>query len=106
MLVSPVQPENAPQPISVTLSGIVMVFNLAQPVNAPPPISVTLSGIVMLVSPVQTENAYRPISVTAFPAIVFGITTSVCVPLKPVIVIVPVSLVTYSKSLAGVTPAA
>ena len=86
-LVKPVQPENAPSPIDVTLFGIVMLVRLVQlakpftlvtpfcmvtlvkPVqrlNAEPPIDITLLGIVMLVKPVQSENAERPILVTLF----------------------------------------
>ena len=57
MLVKLVQPENAPFPILVTLSGIVMLVKLVQPENAKLPILVTLFGIVMLVKPVQPLNA-------------------------------------------------
>ena len=40
-------PSNAPLPILVTLSGMVMEARLLQPSNAKSPILVTLSGMVM-----------------------------------------------------------
>jgi hypothetical protein len=40
------QPANAPSPMLVTLSGIVMLVNLLQLENALPPMLVTLLGIV------------------------------------------------------------
>ena len=43
------QPENAEEPMLVTLSGIVILVSLVHPQNAEPPMLVTLSGIVMLV---------------------------------------------------------
>ena len=46
-------PENAPSPISSTLSGTVTVVNCEHPANASPPMLVTLSGIVTLVRPLQ-----------------------------------------------------
>ena len=49
--------ENAPEPMLVTLSGIVMDVKLVQPENAEPPMLVTLSGIVTAVKPVQPTNA-------------------------------------------------
>ena len=53
MLSSEEQPENAEEPIEVTLSGIVTLVRLEQPKNAEEPMLVTLSGIVMLVRLVQ-----------------------------------------------------
>ena len=55
-LVSPVQPENAEEPMLVTLSGIVMLVGLVQFSNAPLRIVVTVSilgeygGIIIVVS--------------------------------------------------------
>jgi hypothetical protein len=61
---SPLQPENAPPPMLVTLSGIVMLVRPLQPLNAKCPMLVTLSGIVTLVSPSQPLNAESPMLVT------------------------------------------
>ena len=94
MLVSPVQPEKAKEPMLVTLSGIVTltspvqrekafspilvtllpIATLVSPVQcwkAPMPMLVTLSGIVTLVSPVQPEKAFSPILVTLFGIVMF-----------------------------------
>ena len=51
--VKPLQPENAPFPMLITLSGIVMLVSPLQSLNAQSPMLVTLSGIVTLVSPLQ-----------------------------------------------------
>lgn len=42
MLVSPVQPEKAKEPMLVTLSGIVTLVSPVQPAKAPPPMLVPL----------------------------------------------------------------
>ena len=76
MLVSPLQPQNAPPPMLVTLSGIVMLVRPLQPENALPPMLVTLSGIVMLVRPLQPKNAYSPMVVTGLPPSEEGIVTA------------------------------
>ena len=49
--------ENAPEPMLVTLSGIVIEVKPVQHENAKSPMLVTLSGIVIEVKPVQPENA-------------------------------------------------
>ena len=51
--VSPEQPENAPYPMLVTLSGIVTEVSPEQPQNALSPMRVTLSGIVIEVNSEQ-----------------------------------------------------
>ena len=51
------QPENAEDPMFVTLSGIVTLASPLQRENADSPMLVTPSGIVTLVSPLQPENA-------------------------------------------------
>ena len=43
--VSPVQPENAPSPMEVTLAGMVTLVSPVQPENAPLPMEVTLEGM-------------------------------------------------------------
>jgi hypothetical protein len=53
MLVKPVQPSKANDPMLVTLEGIVMLVNPVQPEKASPPMLVTPEGIVMLSNPVQ-----------------------------------------------------
>ena len=58
------QPENAEDPMLVTLSGIAMLVSPLQPENAQSPMLVTLPGIVTLVSPLQPENALAPMFVT------------------------------------------
>ena len=63
-LVSPLQSENAYDPILVTLRGIVTFSSPLHPENAYDPMFVTLDGIVMLVSPSQPYNALYPILVT------------------------------------------
>ena len=50
MLVSPVQPENAPSPMLVTLFGISMLVSPVQPENAEPAIPTVPSFIVTDVS--------------------------------------------------------
>ena len=57
MLVRPVQPENAEEPMLVTLSGIVMLVRLEQFENAPLPMIVTPLPIVTLVRFSQESNA-------------------------------------------------
>jgi len=47
------QPQNAEEPMLVTLSGIVILVKLLQPENAEEPMLVTLSGIVMLAKLLQ-----------------------------------------------------
>ena len=64
MLVSPLQPENALDPMLVTLDGIVTEVSLLQPENALSPILATLDGIVTEVSPSQPQNAHDPMLVT------------------------------------------
>ena len=49
ILVNPVQPENAEDPIEVTLEGIEMLVSPEQDSNALGPIKVTLEGISMFV---------------------------------------------------------
>ena len=66
MLISPVQPLNAEEPIFVMLLGIVMLVSPVQPLNAEEPIFVILLGIVMLVSSLQKLNAFSPIFVTLY----------------------------------------
>ena len=51
------QPENAEEPMLVTLFGIVMLVRLEQYLNAQSPMLVTLFGIVMLVIFEQLSNA-------------------------------------------------
>ena len=51
--VRPLQSQNAPTPMLVTLSGIVTLASPLQPTNAYTPMLVTLLGIVTLVSPLQ-----------------------------------------------------
>ena len=63
----------------VILLEIVMLVSELQPENAPTPILVTLSGIVMLVSDLQPENAPLPILVTGKPLYSEAITMSVSV---------------------------
>ena len=53
MLVRLVQPENAEEPIPVTLLGIVTFLSPVQPLNTELPMFVMLSGIVMFVRLVQ-----------------------------------------------------
>ena len=57
MLVRLEQPSNAPEPMVVTLLGMVTLVRLEQPLNAPEPMVVTLLGMVMLVRPVHPRNA-------------------------------------------------
>ena len=57
MFVSELQPEKTPQPISVTLEGMVMLVSEAQLMNAASPMLVTCARIVILVSEVQSLNA-------------------------------------------------
>ena len=57
--------ENAPEPMLVTLSGIVIDVKPTQPENAPPPMLVTLSEIVIDVKPAQPENS--PLSMLVTP---------------------------------------
>ena len=45
-VIKPVQPENAPSPMEVTLFGMVTEVKPLQPLNAPPPMEVTLFGMV------------------------------------------------------------
>ena len=71
MLVSPVQPEKAKEPMLVTLSGIVTLTSPVQREKAESPMLVTLSGISMLVNPVQPEKAFSPILVTLFGIVMF-----------------------------------
>ena len=47
--------------VAQTYCGIVTLFNPLQPENAEDPIFVTLSGIVKPVSPLQSSNAHFPI---------------------------------------------
>ena len=56
-LVKLLHPENAPSPILVTLSGIVMFVRLVQLENAQPPILVTPSSMVTLVTFSQPLNS-------------------------------------------------
>lgn len=58
------QRENACSPISVTLSGIVMLVRLLQSLNAEFPIEVTLSGMVMLIRFLHLQKDCFSISVT------------------------------------------
>ena len=46
MLVNPVHPEKAPEPMLVTLFGISMLVNAVQPLKVSLPILVTLSGMM------------------------------------------------------------
>ena len=64
MLSRPVQSPNAPSPMLVTLSGIVMLLRLLQSKNAQAPILVMLSGIIILLSLLQPLNAPSPMLVT------------------------------------------
>lgn len=57
MLVKELQCENAPSPMLVTLSGIVMFVSALQPINAQIPMLVTLLPIVTFVSAGQLLNA-------------------------------------------------
>ena len=66
MLVKPLQPLNAQQPMLVTPSGIVTLVRPLQPSKVLPPMLVTPSGIVTLVRPLQPLNASLPMSVTLF----------------------------------------
>ena len=50
---NPLQPLNAPSPISVIPAGRVKLVNPLQPLNAPVPISVIPAGRVKLVNPLQ-----------------------------------------------------
>ena len=77
ILVSPLQPLNAPSPMLVTLLGITMLVRPLQPENAELPMLVTLLGIVTLIRPLQPENALPPMLVT-----LLGIVTLVR-PLQP-----------------------
>jgi hypothetical protein len=52
-----VHPQNAEPVIAVTLLGITILVNALQSLNASSPISVTLSGIIMLDSFVHPSNA-------------------------------------------------
>ena len=56
-LVSPLQSENASEPIRVTLPGIVMLVNPRQAPNAYVPILVTPFGTVILVNPLHFLKA-------------------------------------------------
>ena len=62
MLVNPLHSKNAPKPILLTLTGIVILINPRQPSNAPKPILLMLMGIVILVNDSQFSNAFSPIS--------------------------------------------
>ena len=64
-----VQPENAPDPMDVTESGMVTEVSPVQPENALSPMDVTESGMVTEVSPVQPENALPPMDVTESPMV-------------------------------------
>ena len=88
-LVNPLHPENAEEPMDVTLLGIVTLVNLLHPRNAQLPIAVTLLGIVTLVNPVQFWNAPSLMEVTGRLSIVAGITKApLAWGLLPVMVIV------------------
>ena len=64
MLVKPVQMENAPFPMLVTLFGMLMLVMLLQPKNAEFPMLVTPSGIVT--SPEQTVPSIKiPFTITS-----------------------------------------
>ena len=64
IFVTPLQPPKAPEPMEVTLDGIVMLVSPVQLSKAPEPMEVTLEGMEMLVSPVHLLNAEEPIEVT------------------------------------------
>ena len=70
-LVKPLQPLNAPSPISVTELGMVTLVKPLQSRNALLPIEVTELGMVTLVKPEQPLNAPLPIEVTELGIIVF-----------------------------------
>ena len=60
---------NAPNPIEVTLSGIVTLFSEVQLEKAISPIEVTLLPIVTFVRPVQYQNRFLSIEVTPLPIV-------------------------------------
>ena len=90
------QPLNAPMPMFITLSGIVISVK-AQLLNAYSLISVTLSGMVMLVKLLQPLNALSPIFVTGRPSISFGIFIFTASAVQAVIVIALFSFLVYLK---------
>ena len=51
MEVNPLQPENAPAPIFLTLLGMVIEVKLSQPLNAFSPILIILSGMIVVEQP-------------------------------------------------------
>ena len=57
--------------MEVTESGIVILVSPVQPENAEEPIEVTESGIVMLVSESKLSNAWEPIEVADVTTTVF-----------------------------------
>lgn len=67
MVVKLQQPENAPEPIEVTFSGIVTEVKLLQPENAYSPIEVTLLGISIEVK-LQPQKVYGGIFVKLIPS--------------------------------------
>ena len=68
MSVKTEQPEKAPAPILVTLSGMTIEVILLHPSNAFAPISTTVSGMVNCVIAVQYLNAEFPILVNFVPS--------------------------------------
>ena len=84
-----------------------MFFKPVQPLNAPPPISVTLLGMVTLVKPVQPLNVLKPISVTLYPSIMLGMVTVLLqLSMYFVMLAVPSSNTSYLKLPLVSAPAA
>ena len=72
-----------------------MLESEVQSLKALQPISVTLSGIIMLASDVQPSKAQLPILVTLCPSISDGISSSVEEPIYRSILAVPSSNTVY-----------
>ena len=89
-------PSNA-QPMLVTLSGIVTLVRLVQPMNAASPMLVTLLGIVTLARLVHDKNAKAPMLVTGRPLIVLGMVTAPPGPVYPVMVMLPLLVVSQCR---------
>lgn len=80
-----VQPSKAKEPIAVTELGIEIFVKLEQYAKAESLMKVTESGIVTLVTE-EYRKAVWPIVSTVMPLILEGMTTTVSVPLYPVII--------------------
>lgn len=67
--VRPLQPEKAPQPMDVTLLGMVTDVRPKQPLKAESPMIVTLLPMVNSISPLQFKKAYLPMDVMLLPIV-------------------------------------